>query len=79
MRLTRTVAGAVALVGLSVPVSIALTILLFPFWRWIEETFSFESIGHSGPAEWCYVATYLVLCISLLSCARWLAKSRSTD
>lgn len=66
----RTLAGVIAIIVLSVPVGIILTIALLPLWRWIEERIGIESVGHSGPAEWCYVATFLVSCISLLLCSR---------
>jgi hypothetical protein len=51
----------VAIVTLSLPVSVLITLLLLPLWRWIEGSYGLESIGHSGPAEWCYVATFLVI------------------
>jgi hypothetical protein len=38
--------------------AIWLTILLLPFWTWIEVRFGIESVGHSGPADWCYWTTY---------------------
>lgn len=48
---------------LSVPVGIVLTIVLAPFWSWLEATTGIESIGHSGPAGWCYlVMLALVFC-----------------
>ena len=37
------------------------TFLLTPLWRWFEATTGIESIGHSGPADWCFVATWFVL------------------
>lgn len=40
------------------PVAIAMTIAALPLWAWIEDTYAIESIGHHGPAGWCYVATY---------------------
>jgi hypothetical protein len=48
----------VAIVAL--PVAAVATFLLTPFWRWLESTAHIESIGHSGPADWCFVAVYLV-------------------
>jgi hypothetical protein len=36
------------------PLSILITILLVPLWRWLEAATGIESIGHSGPALWCY-------------------------
>jgi hypothetical protein len=34
------------------------TLLLIPFWSWIEATFALEAVGHSGPAAWCYWTSY---------------------
>ncbi len=45
----------------SVPVAIGLTIALLPFWSWIEATYGIESIGHSGPSDWCFYVIYGVL------------------
>lgn len=45
----------------SLPLAILITILLFPFWTWIEKTTGIESIGHSGPAVWCFVVSYAVV------------------
>ncbi len=43
-----------------VPIAIIITLLTFPFWRWFETVTAIESFGHSGPAEWCFVAVYFV-------------------
>jgi hypothetical protein len=40
---------------------IGLTFFLLPLWSWIEAFTGFESIGHTGPATWCFVATTLAL------------------
>jgi len=61
----RAAAFAFAICLIAAPVAFAGTIGLLPFWSWIEAKFAIESIGHSGPAEWCYVATY----VFILSCA----------
>jgi hypothetical protein len=58
---------AMVLVG-SVPLSVVLTLLLFPLWRWLEATYCIESVGHSGPAEWCYLVTFLASVV-ISSCA----------
>ena len=50
-----------AIVLLCAPLSIVATILLFPFWSWFEATTGVESVGHSGPAEWCYAVAFLIL------------------
>ncbi len=54
------------LIGLSValiaiPVALLLTLLLIPFWSWLEATTGYESIGHSGPAGWCVLVVYFVI------------------
>ena len=41
------------------PLSVLVTILLSPLWRWVESEFGVESIGHSGPAGWCYLLVFL--------------------
>ena len=43
------------------PVAIAITLYMMPLWLWIELNYQIESMGHSAPAEWCFVATYVVL------------------
>jgi len=43
------------------PAGLVLTLVLYPFWSWWEATTGWESIGHSGPADWCYLATWAVL------------------
>jgi len=50
-----------AIIIISVPLSILITLLLSPFWSWLESSTGIESLGHSGPAEWCYVVTFLSL------------------
>jgi len=44
-----------------IPTALIITVLSNPLVLWIEKTFSIESVGHSGPAEWCYIAVYLLL------------------
>ena len=46
---------------LALPLAFVLTFLLAPLWSWIEATYGIESIGHSGPADWCFYAVYGVL------------------
>ena len=41
---------------LSFPASFVVTLLLWPLWSWVEATFGVESMGHSGPADWCFWA-----------------------
>jgi hypothetical protein len=60
----RTVRRLLLTVGVVVvcfPVAILMTLLLLPLWSWIEATYAIESVGHSGPAEWCFWLDYIVL------------------
>ncbi len=50
---------------ITAPIAIVVTITLLPLWSWIESMFEIESMGHSGPAEWCYLTSYLIA----LACA----------
>jgi hypothetical protein len=52
---------ALLLIIICIPMAFIVTVLSNPFWLWIESTFSFESAGHSGPAEWCYIVVYISL------------------
>jgi hypothetical protein len=54
-------ASAVGVLILSIPVAVLITIRLAPLWSWIEATYHIESIGHSGPADWCFEAVYAVV------------------
>lgn len=57
----RGVGIAFAICLVSAPVAIIVTIASIPFWSWIESSFAIESVGHSGPAEWCYLASYIII------------------
>ncbi len=55
-----------ALVGacvVAVPVAFIVTIVMFPFWSWLEATYGIESVGHSGPDDWCFMVTYGVIAV----------------
>ena len=49
------------------PVAFIVTILLSPLWSWIEATYGIESIGHSGPSDWCFYVVYGALSAASLS------------
>jgi hypothetical protein len=51
----------------AMPLAIVGTFLLTPFWRWLEATTAIESIGHSGPSDWCFVAVYSFALIASFS------------
>jgi len=40
------------------PIAFIVTFLLSPLWSWIEATYGIESIGHSGPSDWCFYVIY---------------------
>ncbi len=61
----RGVGIALAICLISIPIAIVTTIALLPFWSWIESMLEIESIGHSGPAEWCYIVSYSIILISV--------------
>ncbi len=50
------------------PVSFFITIVLFPFWLWIEHSFSIEAAGHSGPSEWCFLVVYAICVVLSIVC-----------
>jgi hypothetical protein len=52
---------ASGLVVVCLPSSFFVTLLLLPLWSWIEATYGIESVGHSGPADWCFWLVYAVL------------------
>jgi hypothetical protein len=46
---------------LIVPLAIGVTLLMMPFFSWIEARFGIEAVGHSGPAQWCYATVYVTM------------------
>jgi len=71
------VAGLVFVIFfVALPVAMLVTIIMFPFWSWVESTFGIESIGHSGPAGWCYWVSYIIILIGAFLI--WRAIRRNT-
>jgi hypothetical protein len=58
------------------PIAFIVTILLSPLWSWIEATYGIESIGHSGPSDWCFYTVYGVLSAAALSVSVPLAANK---
>jgi hypothetical protein len=56
--------GMAVLILIAAPLSFLTTILLLPFWSWLEATTGIEAVGHSGPAEWCYAAVFMIMVAS---------------
>ncbi len=71
----RYVVAVVAAFVASVPLGVAGTIALLPVWSWLEEATGIESVGHSGPAGWCYLVTYSIAVV-ILGCAGLLLARR---
>lgn len=72
MKRWASIAGSIfTLLLLLLPATFLLTFLLIPVWRWLETTFAIESIGHSGPAVWCYATVFGILACSAIA---WLAR-----
>lgn len=55
-----------AILAACLPVSLIVTFMLAPLWSWIEATYGIESIGHSGPADWCFWTVYGLFVVSAL-------------
>jgi 4-amino-4-deoxy-L-arabinose transferase-like glycosyltransferase len=62
-----TIAGIVLL---DAPVAFVLTMMLLPLWSTIERRVGIESVGHSGPASWCFVLVFV--CVAALSLGTYL-------
>ena len=59
-----------------VPVTFIVTFLMIPFWSWLEATYGIESIGHSGPSEWCFNLMFVLL--SAISVSGYILVRRRT-
>jgi hypothetical protein len=51
----------------AMPVAAIATFFLYPLWSWIEATYGIESVGHSGPAEWCFMLVYGIVVVTGLA------------
>lgn len=79
-RLRRVLLRAIAVLAialLALPPAAVATLVLTPLWSWIEASAGIESVGHSGPATWCYVATWGALSAVLTALAGRVAHRRS--
>jgi hypothetical protein len=62
------VIGTIVLLG--VPVTFFATIALLPLWSTIERRYGIESVGHSGPADWCFWTVFVIYLAAALAIAR---------
>jgi hypothetical protein len=62
------------------PIAFIVTLLMAPFWGWYEARTGIESLGHSGPADWCFELTYaVVVVIALVVTATSFARRTSVE
>ena len=57
--------AATIILLISMVSGVVLALLLSPFWNWFEAMSGIESIGHSGPANWCYFSTIIFSLIAM--------------
>ena len=57
-RTLTTIALALLYAAVALPLSAITTLALLPLWRVVEERYGIESVGHSGPADWCFILIY---------------------
>jgi len=58
LRSLRYFLAGLAVLVVCMPIAFLITMLLIPLWSWIEATYGIESIGHSGPSDWCFYLVY---------------------
>jgi hypothetical protein len=58
-RVVRRAAVLILLALAAMPASVIATLAFLPFWSFVERRFGIESVGHSGPADWCFAAVYV--------------------
>ena len=75
MRILRYVLGVSVILVLLTPAAAIVTFLLSPLWSFIEARYGIESIGHSGPSDWCFELVYSLLAVVALL-AYWRAMRR---
>ena len=77
MRLIRSLIVVVMILMAAAPFAFVAAAVLSPLWSWIEAATGLESMGHSGPATWCYLATWGALSALGLLLWRTAARGRS--
>jgi hypothetical protein len=69
----KTLLWIVGLLVASAPVVFLVTFLTSPLWSWVEARYGIESIGHSGPADWCFELVYVLL-VAVSLAGYWLMR-----
>ena len=70
IRIWRSLAMTGVIVLLGVPVTLLATIALLPLWSVIESRYGIESVGHSGPADWCFWSVFVLYLVAAGAIAR---------
>ena len=78
-RIVRWALTVVVIVLITAPLSVVTTIILFPFWSWFESATRIESVGHSGPADWCYAVIFLLTTGGAMLLVWMVYRSRRSD
>jgi hypothetical protein len=64
-RIWHRLASTVVIVVIGLPVTFAATFALMPVWSKVEAKYGIESVGHSGPSDWCFGLVFCVyLCVA---------------
>jgi hypothetical protein len=71
----KTLLAACAFAIAALPAAAVVTFLLSPFWRWFEAATAIESIGHSGPAGWCFAVIYCFILVPTVGLWFWLRRT----
>ena len=71
--------GGLAVLIICMPIAFIGTILLIPLWSWIEATYAIESIGHSGPSDWCFELVYGLMAATGLAVYAMVQRSRQAS
>ena len=74
-RSLRIVLQGIGVLVVCLPVAAVLTLVLLPLWSWLEATYGIESVGHSGPADWCYWLTFGAT-VAIVTVLLWTVLSR---
>jgi hypothetical protein len=58
---------AAVIVVIGLPITFAATFGLTPVWSMVELRYGIESVGHSGPSDWCFGLVFGVyLCLAAM-------------
>jgi hypothetical membrane protein len=70
---------AALVLPLTAAFSLATTVLMFPLWSWLESASGIGSVGHSGPAGWCYWFVFTLLLVLLAAAVVLRARIRRSQ